>query len=239
MANHPRPHPEPDRERRNLRRSSPLSQGRENYGSSDADRSDRNPRHGDWDPDVALGRARMAGRFPDDHESDFAFDEQAASRDERPDGRDFRELRSRHDLDHNAGREGYGSSGWERAARLSSERPMSARALRAGVGPHAGKGPKGYVRSDAHIHEDVAHRLMMHGGVDASDVSVEVRNGEVTLSGTVPERSMKREAEACLDDCVGVRHVQNNVRWQEPGMQREPEASPSESGRKGKRQTRH
>src|SRR4051812_7859100 len=62
-------------------------------------------------------------------------------------------------------------------------------------GPHAGRGPKGYRRLDASILEDVNELLYMHGGVDASEIEVEVHDGEVTLRGVVADRAQKRMAE--------------------------------------------
>ena len=39
-----------------------------------------------------------------------------------------------------------------------------------------------------------------------------VKNGEVTLDGTVDSRMAKRRAEDCAHDASGVGHVQNNLR---------------------------
>jgi hypothetical protein len=79
-------------------------------------------------------------------------------------------------------------------------------------GEHYGKGPKGYRRTDARIKEDVSDALMRHGDLDASDVDVTVTDGDVTLSGTVSDRRMKRAAEECAEECLGVGQVQNNIR---------------------------
>lgn len=77
---------------------------------------------------------------------------------------------------------------------------------------HRGRGPKGYVRSDERIREDVSDRLSDDWRVDASDIEVSVEAGEVTLSGFVSSREDKRRAEDLADDCSGVKHVQNNLR---------------------------
>lgn len=77
---------------------------------------------------------------------------------------------------------------------------------------HRGRGPKGYVRSDDRIKEDVSERLMDDGHLDASDIEVSVQDGEVTLSGTVSERFAKRHAEDIAERASGVKHVQNNLR---------------------------
>ncbi|QUS36668.1 BON domain-containing protein [Falsirhodobacter algicola] len=77
---------------------------------------------------------------------------------------------------------------------------------------HRGKGPRGYVRSDARILEDVNDRLSEDRWVDASDIDVRVTDAEVTLSGMVQSRGQKRRAEDCAEGISGVKHVQNNLR---------------------------
>ncbi len=87
-----------------------------------------------------------------------------------------------------------------------------------GAGPdHRGKGPKGYVRSDQRIEEDVCERLADDPDLDASAISVTVENGEVTLAGLVDDRRAKRRAEDCTEAAYGVRHVQNNLRVRPSG----------------------
>ncbi len=83
---------------------------------------------------------------------------------------------------------------------------------------HAGRGPKGYTRSDDRIREDVNDRLTEDHDVDASDIEVQVQNGEVTLTGTVAQRSDKRRAEDVAEMVSGVKHVQNNLRVKLSGM---------------------
>lgn len=83
---------------------------------------------------------------------------------------------------------------------------------RALFGGHRGKGPRGYVRSDDRILEDVNDRLTQDERIDASDIEVSVKDGEVTLTGTVSGRFEKRIAEDCSDTVSGVRNTQNNLR---------------------------
>jgi len=84
------------------------------------------------------------------------------------------------------------------------DRPLS--------GSHRGRGPKGYQRSDERIHEDVCERLMEDRFIDASNIEVEVKGREVTLSGTVASRGLKHRAEDLAQMVSGVTHVQNNLR---------------------------
>ena len=79
-------------------------------------------------------------------------------------------------------------------------------------GRHAGKGPKGYTRSDDRIREDISDRLMADGDVDATDIEIEVRGGEVVLRGLVDSRDTKRCAEDLAESVQGVQNVQNQLR---------------------------
>lgn len=77
---------------------------------------------------------------------------------------------------------------------------------------HRGRGPKGYRRSDERIKEDVNDRLSDDYYLDASDVEVMVENTEVTLTGTVRNRSDKRRAEDLAESVSGVTNVENRLR---------------------------
>lgn len=79
-------------------------------------------------------------------------------------------------------------------------------------GTYIGRGPKGYRRSDERIIEDVSDRLTDDPIVDASDITVQVRDGEVTLTGTVEDRHQKRRAEDIVEQVPGVRDVSNQLR---------------------------
>jgi hypothetical protein len=55
--------------------------------------------------------------------------------------------------------------------------------------------------------------LYERGDIDASDVEVEVKSGEVTLSGTVDTRRTKHLIEEVVEDQIhGIRDVNNQVR---------------------------
>lgn len=83
-------------------------------------------------------------------------------------------------------------------------------------GGFAGRGPKGYVRTDERIREDVCDRLSWNDEVDATDIVVRVNNGEVTLEGSVETRHMKRLAAHLAEDVPGVTDVHNTVRVKKP-----------------------
>jgi osmotically-inducible protein OsmY len=79
-------------------------------------------------------------------------------------------------------------------------------------GRFSGLGPKGYKRSDERIKEDVCEALTHDSELDASNIDVEVKEGTITLSGTVDSRSIKHHAEICIERLSGVKDIINNLR---------------------------
>jgi hypothetical protein len=75
-----------------------------------------------------------------------------------------------------------------------------------------GVGPKGYRRSDERISDEVHERLTEDPWLDASNIEVQVKSSEVTLSGRVDNREAKHRAERLVEEISGVDHVQNNLR---------------------------
>jgi osmotically-inducible protein OsmY len=107
------------------------------------------------------------------------------------------------------GPEGYGAAGtygWSRGREWRSPERWRV------PGPHAGRGPKGYQRSDERIREEINDRLTAHGEIDATDIEVRVQGAEVTLIGFVDSREVKRIAEDVTEDVPGVREVHNQLR---------------------------
>jgi len=78
----------------------------------------------------------------------------------------------------------------------------------------AGKGPKGYTRSDQRLLEEICERLTADHELDASELSVSVRDSEVTLEGSVRDRHSKHLAEDLAAAVSGVREVHNRLRAQ-------------------------
>src|SRR5262245_46008761 len=68
---------------------------------------------------------------------------------------------------------------------------------------YAGRGPRGYQRSDERIREDVNDRLTEDWIIDPSDVEVSVKNCTVTLCGRVDSRLEKRRAEGSAEPAPG------------------------------------
>lgn len=90
-------------------------------------------------------------------------------------------------------------------------------APRAAAGDHRGRGPRGYRRSDARILEEVNDRLTDDPHVDAGEIQADVKDGEVTLTGTVDGRAARRRAEDVAEAVSGVTYVLNNLRVRQPG----------------------
>lgn len=88
-------------------------------------------------------------------------------------------------------------------------------------GPETGNGPQGYQRGDNRIMEDVCDRLAQHGRIDAREINVDVKNGEVTLTGTVNNRNAKRMAEDVVESVMGVEDVHNNLKVKHQNKQSE------------------
>jgi hypothetical protein len=87
-------------------------------------------------------------------------------------------------------------------------------------GPYAGRGPKGYKRSDQQIIEEACQRLERDGDIDASEIEVTAEDGIIRLRGTVPDRRTKRRAEECVESVYGARDVMNELRCASQAGQR-------------------
>lgn len=94
-------------------------------------------------------------------------------------------------------------------------------------GRHAGRGPKNWQRSDDRIREDVNERLTEHPHVDASEIDVQVKNGEVTLTGSVEDRRTKRMVEDLIEGISGVKDVHNQLRANSGSQQQGTEMAKS------------
>jgi osmotically-inducible protein OsmY len=134
-----------------------------------------------------------------------------------------RYLREGWDSERGSGVTGYrhlGDRRWSRNDESEWEREQSQRGGYRGLDErtetarlhHRGKGPRNYRRSDARIHEDLNDRLYDDPFLNATDIEVTVRDGEVVLSGTVENKQGKRRAEDIAEEVTGVRDVENRLR---------------------------
>lgn len=104
---------------------------------------------------------------------------------------------------------------------------------------HFGKGPKGYKRSDERIRDDANEALYMDQHIDATDIEVEVKDGVITLSGTVNSRFAKRHAEDCVHHLAGVQDVNNTIRVQKTEDSSSASAASKEGATTGKKGSAH
>lgn len=79
-------------------------------------------------------------------------------------------------------------------------------------GVHRGKGPRTYTRGDDRILENINDALYEDPDVDATDIEATVKDGEVTLAGTVTSRNEKWAAEDLAEEISGVKNVINKLR---------------------------
>jgi osmotically-inducible protein OsmY len=131
-----------------------------------------------------------------------------------------------------------GSGGYEPGGAVWSGPPRYGLVRGGGTsGPHVGRGPRGYQRSDERIHEEVCERMSECGDLDASDIEVRVSGAEVTLTGVVRERPDKRLAEDLAEQVSGVREVHNQLRVDQ-GQPRGQEIQPPPQQRPGEQRYR-
>jgi hypothetical protein len=78
-------------------------------------------------------------------------------------------------------------------------------------GIYWGAGPKGYLRSDIKIADEISEKLARRGDLDASQIEVDVREGDVTLRGTVKDRASRQLTEAICYSVLGVKDIHNEL----------------------------
>jgi hypothetical protein len=81
-----------------------------------------------------------------------------------------------------------------------------------GSSSHVGKGPKGYKRTDERIRELICEALTHDPRIDARDVEVLVRDGELALTGSVSDRWVKYAIEELAEQYVHADRIQNDLK---------------------------
>lgn len=94
--------------------------------------------------------------------------------------------------------------------------------------------PGGYRHSDADTARELRERLADDVGLDSRGIEVEVKNGEVTLSGAVRHRADMKRAEAHACAVPGVVLVRNNLQPKEPLPAPAPEQPVGAAAKMGK-----
>ena len=78
--------------------------------------------------------------------------------------------------------------------------------------PRRGRPPRTYKRGDERIRDEICELIARDSDIDASEVDIQVMNGEVTLSGSVENRGDKRDLEDLAERVFGVNDVHNNLK---------------------------
>lgn len=77
---------------------------------------------------------------------------------------------------------------------------------------YSGIGPKSYQRSDESLLEHISEALTWSPEVDASEITIAVKNGDVILSGTVPEREMIYLVDELMEEIHGIKNIDNHIK---------------------------
>lgn len=164
-------------------------------------------------------------RYPDAYGRDADLSQPAAPEEREQviqprQARDLPGLRSRLGL--GAAAETAPSTGWQHTPRDPTAGPAADPVMVEPKSPAApmpvptargfrGIGPRGYIRSDQRIYEDICDRLTENPFIDPSDIEVRVDRGEVMLTGTVDSATELRQIEAICEEIVGVRHLHSRL----------------------------
>jgi hypothetical protein len=95
---------------------------------------------------------------------------------------------------------------------------------------YRGRGPQNWRRPDERIREDICELMTEDEDLDPSNLEVHVKDGEVTLTGTVAGRRDKCHAERLAERVSGVVDVHNRLQLQRTqdtsgGMRQQPPTS--------------
>lgn len=90
-------------------------------------------------------------------------------------------------------------------------------------GPYSGLSPRGYVRSDERIREEICEELTRSSDIDPRRMTVAVEAGEVSLEGTVEDALSRSLVEEIAGRCAGVKRVHNRLRFERPRSNNRPD----------------
>lgn len=103
--------------------------------------------------------------------------------------------------------------GWEgRGARESQYVPIKTHGRE--DGPATGIAAGGDRPSDEEMRQDLLTRLRENGDIDHTRIQVDVRNGEITLRGSVVNLLVSQMAESVANEVPGVADVHNELATQ-------------------------
>jgi hypothetical protein len=79
-------------------------------------------------------------------------------------------------------------------------------------GGHRGKLPKNFAYSDDKLRERICEMLADHDLIDPSNVDIQVKSGEVTITGTIEDRHQKRLIDDMVQNVPGVQDVHLSIK---------------------------
>jgi hypothetical protein len=68
--------------------------------------------------------------------------------------------------------------------------------------------------SDSQLYENICHALYLSPLVDATHIEVYIQDGVVKMTGFVRDRTMKKNAELCIENLPGLKDVMNELQLQ-------------------------
>jgi len=84
------------------------------------------------------------------------------------------------------------------------------------------RGPKGWVRPDERILDELCERIV-RAGVDARELEVSVKDGEVRLEGALPGREERSLVVKLAQRVVGVKAIEAEIRARDAQDEEIPE----------------
>jgi len=78
------------------------------------------------------------------------------------------------------------------------------------------RGFVGYDASDERIEREMNDHLAEHSYIDTTEIVVTVKDGEITLTGSVPDNDQKNYVEEVAQKVSGVTHVHNQLMIKKP-----------------------
>ena len=79
-----------------------------------------------------------------------------------------------------------------------------------------GVGSDDYKPSDERIEREMNDHMAEHSYIDTTEIVVSVKNGEITLDGSVPDNEQKNYAEEVAQKVSGVKNVHNQLKIKKP-----------------------
>lgn len=209
---------------RNRDRSTNMGSGYDPYHYGQTIGSFNQGKEGSYDSRFNYEGSRTYDNRDSGYDSDYNRSYGRRNLDTYGSGSSYRDrYENRNDQSRSWNNDGYGNKNrgsrdwWDRttdevASWFGDDDAQRRREIDKRTGPHRGKGPKGYKRSDERIKDDVNDRLSDDSFIDASEIDVTCEDCEIVLTGTVDSKEEKRRAEDIAERVSGVKNVENRLK---------------------------